>query len=128
MDILFTILSVLAHILIGGYFVFLGCWSIYHWVPIMETLVKKRVPHPYLLLPAGIGIQVVTGGMIMFGMFVKVAVLILIPATIVAVFIFHPFWHFRGELRLLNFTLFLANLTVTLGALLLLLVTPTPVI
>lgn len=122
MDSLFHGILILAHVFIGFYFAFLGFWNIYHWVPIMATMVQKGIPHPYLLLPLGIGIQIIAGTMIMFGILVKLAALLLIPSTIIAVSFFHPFWIYRGELRALNFTIFVANMTVTLGALFLLLV------
>src|SRR3990167_8940167 len=124
MDSLFHGLPGLAHILIGVYFAFLGCWNIYHWVPILEVLARKNVPHPYFLLPIGIALQIITGSMIIFGIYIRLAALLLVPATIIAICVFHPFWNFKGEIRALNFTIFVTNMTVTLGALILLLVTP----
>ena len=117
---LFFSLPVIAHILIGFYFVFYGFWNIYHWIPLLKMMTEKGLPHPYLLLSIGIVLQSIAGYLIMFGFFVKLAALILIPFTILSVFIFHPFWNFKGELRALNFSIFMANMTATLGALILL--------
>lgn len=110
------------HILIGFYFAFYGFWNIYHWAPILRTMANRGIPHPYLFLGLGILVQTVAGYLIMFGLYVRLAALFLIPFTLLAIFIFHPFWQFRGETRALNFAIFLANATVTLGALCLLLV------
>lgn len=113
-------LYVVAHNLIGFYFIFFGIWNLYHWTPILEVMVQKNIPHPYLLLPIGIFWQTVAGGLLMAGMFVKLTALCLIPFTIISVLVFHPFWKFRGEMRALNLTIFIANLTVGIAGLLLL--------
>lgn len=118
MEILSHFLFVAAHLLIGFYFAFFGFWNIYHWRPLLMTLNERNIPMPQLVLSIGIAVQVVAGGMIMFVNYVKPATLVLLPFTIIAVYIFHPFWKFKGEDRKLNFTLFFTNITVTLGALL----------
>lgn len=118
MEILSHLLFVTSHVLIGFYFAFFGFWNIYHWRPLLMTLNERNIPMPQLVLSIGIAVQVIAGGMIMFVNYVKPATLVLLPFTIIAVYIFHPFWKFKGEDRKLNFTLFFTNITVTLGALL----------
>jgi uncharacterized membrane protein YphA (DoxX/SURF4 family) len=108
----------LAHFLIGFYFIFFGIWNIYHWTPILQVMIEKNIPH--LLLPLGISWQVILGGMVMGNMLVKLAALFLIPFLVLSVVIFHPFWKMKGEQRKLSLTLFVANMTISLGALLLL--------
>ena len=83
---------------------------------------RDGVPLPFLTLQIGIFLQIVTGIMIMMGFYVKIAALLLIPFTIVSVFMFHPFWKHRGELFALNFSVFMANMTISIGALLLIIV------
>lgn len=112
---------ILGRLLIGFYFAFHGFWNIYHWRPTMEVMIQKNIPHPWLLLPIGITWQILTGCMVMFNIHIKLAALLLIPFTIVAVCLFHPFWKFHGEHRALNMNIFIANMTIGLGALLLLL-------
>jgi putative oxidoreductase len=124
---LLPFLVVSAHVLIGFYFVFYGFWNIYHWRPIMEDMTQRNIPIPFLVLSCGIFWQTVAGFLIMFGLYVKLAALLLIPFTIISVFIFHPFWNHRGEQRALNLNIFIANLTMSLSALLLLLNNMTPV-
>jgi len=110
----------LTHFLIGFYFVFFAVWNIYHWNRIIEVMIKDNLPHPYLLLPIGIGWQSVAGFLIIFGLFSKLAALSLIPYVIIASFIFHPFWNYHGEQRYLHFTIFMTNITVVISALILL--------
>ncbi len=110
-----------SHFLIGFYFVFFGLWNIYHWKPMIEVMLNKKIPSPILLLSIAIGWQVVCGIMIMFGLLVNLAALLLIPFTVLIVFLLHPFWDFTGELRKQHMALFITNFTMTLGALILLL-------
>ena len=116
----------LAHFLIGFYFAFFGIWNIYHWRPIIFALNEKNLPHPWLLLPLAIAWQIVAGVMIICDIYVKLAALSLIPFTLIAICLFHPFWKYKGELRILNFTIFTANSTITCASLLLLLNNITP--
>ena len=125
---LFSVSQLIAHVLIGFYFASAGFWNIYHWRPIVESLAQKKIPLPFFILAAGIFWETVAGFMIMFGLYIKIAALLLIPFTIIAVFIFHPFWKDRGEHRALNLSIFLANITMTVSALLLLLNNVTPII
>ena len=111
----------LAHILIGSYFVFFGFWNIYHWYSLIEVLLEKHIPLPWLAMSFGIAWQVIAGFMIMFGIYVKFAALSLILFTLLAVYLFHHFWKFKGEHRKHSLILFVTNLSITLGALLLLL-------
>ena len=123
MDSLIYLAPLMARSLIGFYFVFFGLWNIYHWTPIIQVMIQKKIPLPLLTLQVGIFCQVVAGAMIMANIYVAEAALILIPFTILAVFIFHPFWKFKGESLKLNLYIFIANLTVTVGALFLLIAT-----
>lgn len=109
--------SFLSQLLIGFYFTFFGLWNIYHWRPMIMIMVEKNIPSPLFLLSIAIGWQIICGIMIMCGLFVKLAALLLVPFTIAIVFILHPFWDFRGELRKQHMALFITNFTMTLGAL-----------
>lgn len=113
-------IPMLAHLLIGFYFVFFAFWNIYHWSPLLGAMTEANLPHPYLLLPIGIGWQFTAGLLIILGIWIKLAALSLIIFTLIAVFIFHPFWKHKGNLYALNLTVFMANLTIGVGALLLL--------
>jgi putative oxidoreductase len=114
------ILPIIAHALIGFYFAFFGFWNIYHWRPILVVMNEKNIPLPQFILSIGIAVQVTAGFLIMFSSVMKLSAFILLPFTIIAVCMFHPFWNYKGEHRVLNFTIFSINMTVTIGALLLL--------
>lgn len=117
----------IAHTLIGLYFAIYGVLNIYQWRPTLETMARKGIPHPYFFLSIGIVWQFTAGLLIMIGMLVKIAALSLIPFTVIAVFIFHDFWNHTRELRRESMGMFISNMTVTLGTLILLLNTITPI-
>jgi len=119
-------LPVVSHLLIGFYFIFFGFWNIYHWKPMIEIMITKKIPSPIFLLSIAIGWQVILGFALFFGVFVKIAALLLIPFTLCIVFLLHPFWNFTGELRKQHMALFITYFTMILGTLLLLLNTITP--
>jgi uncharacterized membrane protein YphA (DoxX/SURF4 family) len=121
MENLHSTLLLLSHFLIGFYFTFFGFWNIYHWKPMTEVMLERRIMSPIMLLSIAIGWQIICGVMIMFGILVKLAALLLIPFTVCIVFLLHPFWHYSGELRKQHMALFITNFTMSLGALLLLL-------
>ena len=121
MDSLHSILLLMSHFLIGLYFTFFGLWNIYHWKPITELMLQKKLPSPLFVLSIAIGWQVICGVMIMCGFLVKLAAGLLIPFTVSIVFLLHSFWDFKGELRKQHMALFITNFTISLGALILLL-------
>ena len=114
-------LPILAHFLIGFYFTFFGFWNMYHWVPMTEVMIQRRLPCPFFLLSFIIAWQIIAGVMLMFGILIKLAALTLIPFVFFMVFILHPFWKFKGEIKKQHMALFITNLTLGLGALVLLL-------
>ena len=126
MNTLLPCLPTIGHILIGLYFTFFGIWNIYHWKPTIDVMLADRIPSPLLLLSIGISWQIILGVMIMCNIYVKLAALMLIPFTLVSIFMFHPFWKYTGEKRKLHFSTFITNLTVTMGTLIVLLNTVTP--
>ena len=120
MNTLFLSLPAIAHLLIGFYFIFFGFWNVYHWFPTMEAMAKRGVPHPYIVLPVAILWQTIAGALIIAGLFVKLAAVSLIVFTLISIIGAHPFWQFRGEHRIIHFKFFAVNLTVVIGALILL--------
>ncbi len=121
MNNLHSILLILSHLLIGFYFTFFGVWNIYHWKPITEVMLEKKIPSPLLLLSIAIGWQIICGVMIMSGILIKLAAFLLIPFTVLIILMLHSYWDYKGELRKQHMALFITNFTMSLGALILLL-------
>ncbi|WP_133130155.1 hypothetical protein [Legionella yabuuchiae] len=110
-------------VLIGFYFFFFVFWNGYHWRPTLDAMRLRKIPSTlaFPVMIFGLFLEGVTGLMIMFGIYTGYAALLLILFDIVASFIFHPFWIMEwGVVRTLNTIIFIGNLTMTLGGLLLL--------
>ena len=127
MNTLLSLLPTFSHLFIGFYFVFFGVWNIYHWRPTIDIMLEDRIPSPIFFMSVGICIQIILGAMIMCGIHVKLAALLLIIFILFSIFIFHPFWKYTGEKKKNHMNKFIDNMTVTLGALILLLNIITPV-
>ncbi|MDX2346204.1 MAG: DoxX family protein [Legionella sp.] len=106
--------------LIGAYFVFFGIWNACHWRATRDVMADKNIPLPALTLTFGIILESIAGIALMLNIYIQFAALLLIPFTLAAIFIFHAFWTDKSETRGLNMTIFITNLTCTLGALCLL--------
>lgn len=119
MDVVLVKAPELGLLLVGFFFFFFGFWNIYHWRPTLDFMLQKKLPFALPLLSFGIAVQLIAGMMLMIQFQVKLAALVLIPFDIIAVFIFHAFWNFSGEIRRLNTIIFITNLTASLAALLL---------
>lgn len=80
---------------------------------------NQKIPCASWLFYLGVFTQTICGMLIMFNQFLDISASILIIFDITAVFIFHRFWTFEGELRRLNQIIFITNLSVVIGALIL---------
>lgn len=121
MDALLLHLPTISTVLIGFYFAFFGVWNACHWQATRDFMHAKKIPFPSFILALGIILQTIAGICLLTGFFIKLAAMLLIPFNLVAIFIFHAFWTYEGEIRRLNMIIFIANSTATLAALLLLL-------
>lgn len=126
MQSLLTALPFLGRDLIGFYFVYFGVWAIYHWKPYINILVDKKIPHPFMILPVLVGWQIIAGGLIMSGLYVRLAALCLIPYILINVFLYHDFWNHQTDARRAHLAMFMSNLTITFGSLFMLFGNLTP--
>lgn len=112
--------QIIAHFLIGCFFIFFGFLNVEKWNYNIETMKQKNIPFPKFVLSVGIAWQIIAGLMVVAGVYIKIAALLLIAFTIIAVLMFHSFWNYQGEERKMSRRIFFIHMTVTIGALLLL--------
>ncbi len=113
--------QIIAHFLIGAFFVFFGFLNIEQWRYNIETMKQKNIPFPQVILFIGITWQIIAGMMVVAGVYIQIAALLLIVFTVIAVLMFHSFWNYQGEERKTSKLIFFVHMTVTISALLLLL-------
>jgi putative oxidoreductase len=111
--------NLLAKMLVGFFFVYFGVSNSLQRKTIIEIMNQKKIPCASWLFYLGVFTQTICGMLIMFNQFLDISASILIIFDITAVFIFHRFWTFEGELRRLNQIIFITNLSVVIGALIL---------
>lgn len=120
MNTLMIYFPIAGQVLVGFYFVFFGLWNCYHWRPILKRLMERKIASPLFLISLAITWQTVAGGMILFNLFPYLGAILLLPYVLIQNFLFHPFWHFSGETKKLQLSIFITHLSLSIGALLLL--------
>lgn len=96
---------VLAHLLLGGAFVFFGIrnWR-FNVTRLGGILAGKNFPQPQNVVRLGIGLQTLGGVLTLVGIFVPAAGvaggLVMIVFLVLATVLFHPAWQFSGTERM----------------------------
>jgi putative oxidoreductase len=114
------LLILVARILISSLFLWAGAAKVVHWKGSAEYMQSKKMPTS--LLPAAILLQLVGGLSVLLGFEARVGALLLIVFVIPAAIKMHDFWNLQGDERTTQKTMFMKDVAV-LGGLLLLLVT-----
>tara|TARA_Y100000588_G_scaffold392043_2_gene502581 strand:+ start:856 stop:1251 length:396 start_codon:yes stop_codon:yes gene_type:complete len=120
LDLVLTWLPFIGRLLIGLFFLFFGFWNIFHWQATISVMSQRHIPLPSFVLIIGILLQMLCAIFIILGIYLKLSALALILFTLVAVHIFHCFWHMDGMARQLNFVIYITHMTSTIGGLMLL--------
>lgn len=112
---------VLGRILIGFYFCFFFFWNYHYRQFSIDVLRASHIPFAPLMFGIGICLELVAGLLVIFNLYLGVAAALLVVFVLFATFVFHRFWRLEsGPVRTLNTIIFIGNVTVTLGGLLLL--------
>ncbi|MCX7125573.1 MAG: hypothetical protein NTU49_07480 [Gammaproteobacteria bacterium] len=115
-----NIALIAGRVLIGFYFFFFAFWNFHHRKDAIPAMRNQHVPFASFVFGVGLCIQFITGLYVIFAVFTAISAAILVVFDIFATFIFHRFWTMEmGPARTLNTVIFIGNLTVTLGGLLL---------
>lgn len=116
------ILLVLGRILVGFYFLFFFFWNYCHRDAAISAMKASHIPFAPYVFGFGIALQLITGFLMMLGVYTAWTAIALIVFALFATFIFHRFWSMEpGPAKTLNTIIFIGNITVTLSALLMIL-------
>lgn len=111
--------ALVARILLAAMFVMGGIGKITGYAGAAAYMASKGLPFIPVLLPATILVELGAGVLLVLGLRARIAALLLAAFTIAASVIFHDFWNLAGAARGAQQVLFMKNLAV-LGGLLLL--------
>jgi putative oxidoreductase len=120
MTVFENLLILIARIFIGFFFLWAGVTKVICWKSSAEYMQSKKMPAS--LLPAAVLLQIIGGLSVLLGFEARVGALLLIVFIIPAAIKMHDFWNLQDPDRSIQKTLFMKDVAV-LGGLLLLLVT-----
>ncbi len=118
---------VAGRVLLALIFVFSGFGKIPGWEGTAGYMASKGLPMVSLLLTLTIAVEVLGGLAIMVGWFARPAALALIGFTVLASLIFHNFWAVDEAARQIQMIMFMKNLSIIGGLLLVAAMGPGPV-
>lgn len=122
MTMLGHIALVLGRVLVGFYFFFFFFWNYCHRDAAIAAMKASYIPFAPFVFGFGLCLQLITGFLMMLGVWTAWTAIILIVFALFATFIFHRFWSMEaGPVKTLNTIIFIGNITVTLSALLMIL-------
>ncbi len=110
----------LGRILISGVFLLNAYDKIRNWNMTVSYMRSKHVPQVNLLLPIGIGLKIVGGLSIFLGWHAHLGALLLLIVSIPYTVWMHQFWKMQGNERLIERSLFMKEVAVIGGLLLIL--------
>ncbi len=108
-----AVLSIVAHLLLGGAFVAFAIRNTKAIARLSGVLAGRKIPQPELAARFGVGLQVAGGVLTVLAPFVPVAGvvggLVMIVFLILATTLFHPYWEYSGSERTPHVTAWLMN-------------------
>lgn len=101
--------------MLGGAFVFAGLRNIQNAAFLTQLMAARGVPQARLMLWLGIVLQIVSGILVIVGIWTALAVACLILFLLVATPMFHNFWDHQGQERAARINGFVGNVALTGG-------------
>ncbi len=120
MEVFSNLLILLARICISSLFLWGGTSKVLHWKETVAYMQTKKIPGS--ILPAAMLLQIVGGLSVLLGFEARIGALLLIVFIIPAAAKLHDFWNILEAEKITQKTLFMRDVAV-LGGLLLLLAT-----
>ncbi|HUD02259.1 MAG TPA: DoxX family protein [Rhabdochlamydiaceae bacterium] len=120
MTVFENILILIARICIGSSFLWAGAAKVFHWKSSAEYMRSKQMPTS--LLPAAVLLQIVGGLSVLLGFEARIGTLLLIVFVIPTAVKMHDFWNLQDPDKETQKIMFMKDVMV-LGGLLLLLAT-----
>lgn len=93
-----TLLLAVSHLLLGGFFLISGIRNTRNIDGVIAQL-RVLVPYPRFVIAVGVGIQIVGGAMVAFGVWPALGAAVLVVFLLSAIVMFHDFWNMRGPER-----------------------------
>lgn len=93
------ILYLIARVLMGAAFLFAGLRNAAQIPALTEAMVKRGIPQPRNAMLIGVALQIVSGALLMIGLWPALGAAGLIVFVVLATVLFHNFWDYSGAER-----------------------------
>ena len=113
------LVSLVARILLGLVFFVAGVGKVMGYAGTVQYATSAGLPMPSIGVPVGIAIEIAMPLLLLVGYKTSWAAIALIVFTLVATYFFHDFWTMQGQAKMLNQVMFLKNLALVGGLMLL---------
>jgi len=117
MNFVLRLSAVLGRVLLGLYFLLPGIMKLQDLHGTAAEMASHNVPYVNFLLPLAAGIEIAGGLALILGFRVRMASFVLICFTAGVNYFMHDFWSLPSELYALELQLFVKNLAVIAGLL-----------
>jgi putative oxidoreductase len=120
MEFLQELFMLLGRILISGMFLWGAYDRIKNWHSSVSYMKAKNVPQVSIVLPVGIALKIVGALLVLFGWHAHIGALLLLIVAIPFTYWAHPFWKAPANEKMLEKALFVKEMGIIGGLLLLL--------
>jgi putative oxidoreductase len=117
MDFVLRISAFLGRVLLGLFFLLPGIMKLQDLHGTATEMTAHNVPYVSILMPLAIGAEIAGGLALVLGFRVRFASLMLIGFTAAVNYFMHDFWSLPSELYAMEMQLFIKNLAVIAGLL-----------
>lgn len=120
MEFLQDLFVLLGRVCIGAMFLWGAYEKVKHWNTTKEYMRMKNVPQLNIVLPVSVGLKIIGSLSILLGWHAHIGALLLLIVTIPSAIWLHPFWKIHGTEQNLERALFMKEVSIIGGLLLLL--------
>jgi putative oxidoreductase len=109
----------IARLCLSAIFLWASWRKMMNWKGTLSMMKGKKIPFPKLLLPGAVALQILGVVSLMLGLFPRIGALLLILFTLPAMITMHDFWNTKGKERVMETAMFLKDVAIIGGLLLL---------
>lgn len=120
MSTLENLFMLLGRLAVCSFFLWTALEKIKNWHKAAEYLKHKHVPYANYVLPVSVILQVVGGLSLLLGFYTRLGAVLLLIYLVAHTYKIHDFWHMQGEERTNQLQLFMKDVAIIGGLLVLL--------
>lgn len=120
MEFVMDLFMLLGRICISGMFLWTAYEKIMHWNTTMTYMKTKHVPQVGIVMPVCVALQVIGGLSVLIGWHAHLGAVLLLIVALFSAAKLHAFWSYQGDVREVEKALFMKDVAIIGGLLLIL--------